>query len=227
MIVRGELTMTTVSQADSGKSAEAENSSNISPLLNLIPNVYYDLIARVCPGMLFWLALAAKGDALPKVPPLSESPVVMLVVLIICSYVSGIVFTGFSFFWDWLCFRIFSAIGITEQLGIKQKPFWKEWSRLAKLMDDTEKVNEAAGRVLFKALAEVTLCQNLLSGLIALGVCGILTNGFWVYSPYTYPIPYAAIGMGLLMAMIFREAMFLGRVKILSEINPARTNTGT
>ncbi|WP_263863803.1 hypothetical protein [Pseudomonas umsongensis] len=32
--------------------------SELSSLLNFIPRAYYDLIARVCPGMAFWVTLS-------------------------------------------------------------------------------------------------------------------------------------------------------------------------
>jgi hypothetical protein len=95
--------------ADSkGDSSEAVSSG----LWNSIPSLYYDLIARICPGMAFLIALSVQESdttqhfSLTKLPTFSVASVVVLVAL---SYLVGMVLTGVSFVWDLLFLGLVST----------------------------------------------------------------------------------------------------------------------
>lgn len=75
-------------EADKGKKepGKSEGGSGLTSILNLIPSVYYDLIARICPGMAFWIVLAFKYPHEQLQPP-DILGGALLFVLIILSYV--------------------------------------------------------------------------------------------------------------------------------------------
>ncbi|QZI68435.1 hypothetical protein K5F93_18700 [Pseudomonas protegens] len=216
-----------MSDADKGKKepGKSEGGSGLTSIFNLIPSVYYDLIARICPGMAFWIVLAFKYPLLPGVEPQSVPEMLtgtLLIVLIILSYVSGIVFTGFAVLWDLLSIALLASNQNMKQLlgldGETSTSFTRQWKHLSKRIDQVIKEDEGAGKTLVKAMAEVTLCQNLLTGLIAL-----ITIELCYKTPIFLPIAqykllYLGISIALITSMLFRQAMFLGRVKDLHEL---------
>lgn len=196
------------------KESPKRGEGSFSSLMNVVPNVYYDLIARICPGMAFWIALSFVSPVFGKLADLGTLSAANLFVLIALSYLSGIVFTGFSVIWDAVSLEVFSINkGMMELLGLKAKTGLREqWVVVAERMEAVAKASEDPGRTVTKALAEVALCQNLLTGLITLAVLGLYSAGKHFHSPLEYPIPYVLTAASLLVSMLFRQAMFLGRV---------------
>ena len=207
------------------ESAKGKAEGGLASMMNFVPSAYYDLIARVCPGMAFWVALSYKTPVLSgpdQTAALEGLSGPMIFLLVILSYVSGIVLTGFSLVWDWLSLRIFMLNSKTKvHLGLNvgiEESFTDKWKRISNHIDDVIKVDDGAGRVLVKAMAEVTLCQNLLSGLGVLGFIGWLSEGARFFNPVTYHDFYWPIALALFLSMMFRQAMFLGRVKDLHRL---------
>ncbi|NBF12572.1 hypothetical protein [Pseudomonas sp. Fl4BN1] len=207
------------------KSSKGESGGGLTSIMNVVPNVYYDLIARVCPGMAFWIVLSFKYPILPGVEQEDVPSAItgaLLIVLIILSYVSGIVFTGFAILWDLLSIAILACTrNMTELMGLaSQQPlrFTQKWKAVSKNIDQVIKENDGAGKILIKAMAEVTLCQNLLTGFVVLALLELNYK-----TPNFIPIPqykmlYFCIAAALVASMLFRQAMFLGRVKDLHEL---------
>ena len=188
---------------------------SLSSLMNVIPSVYYDLIARICPGMAFWVALSFISPVFRKLADLGTFSAASLFVLVVLSYLSGIVFTGFSIVWDAFSLKLFSlSKGMMEALGLKAKTKLREqWVIIADKMEAVAKESEDSGRTVTKALAEVALCQNLVTGLITLAVIGFYSGGKHFYSPLEHVVPYVLTLFAVLASMLFRQAMFLGRVQ--------------
>jgi hypothetical protein len=196
------------------KPAEQKMGAELSSLLNFIPSAYYDLIARVCPGMAFWVALAYKMDFIitPSKPNALASGA-DLFILILLSYVSGIVLTGFCVIWDAISIFILERVPFCKVLNLDNgATFTQRWKQVSVHIDQVGKANDTAGRILVKAMAEVTLCQNLLSGLIVLMFIGFFSDGVKFYAVQPYYLYYSFIGGALFLAMMFRQVMFLGRV---------------
>ncbi|RON24575.1 hypothetical protein BK660_02575 [Pseudomonas brassicacearum] len=198
------------------KSEEQKMGSELSSLLNFIPSAYYDLIARVCPGMAFWVTLSYKMDFIisfsPEKPQTSVSGA-DLFILILLSYVSGIVLTGFCVIWDAVSIFILERAPFCTALNLANAAtFTQRWKQVSVSIDQVSQANDTAGRILVKAMAEVTLCQNLLTGLIVLACIGSFSGNLKFYAFGPYYIYYLAIGCSLFIAMMFRQAMFLGRV---------------
>lgn len=214
--------MTQTTKSDSGTS---KGGGDFSSLLNFIPSAYYDLIARVCPGMAFWLAIAYAGKIAVGASDqtlwqwMNTLSGAMLFILIVLSYVSGIVLTCTSLIWDLLSFFILSSIPrLRDHLGLTRPSkggFMDIWKAVSVHIDEVEKEDADAGRVLVKAMAEVTLCQNLLSALIILAIVGLLPGHQWSLPPADNAFLYWGTGVLLFLAMMFRQIMFLSRVKDL------------
>ncbi len=210
--------------AEPKKSGNEKSESGLSSLMNFVPSAYYDLIARVCPGMAFWVALSFKASLVSGLNPkaLNEFSGPVLFVLIALSYVSGIVLTGFTVVWDWVSLMFLSATKtMRSHLGLdapKSTPFSSRWKVVSLHIDAVIKEDEGAGRVLVKAMAEVTLCQNLLSGMLVLAFIGHYSQDSRFFAPLLYTEFYIPIALALFLSMLFRQAMFLGRVKDLYEL---------
>jgi len=199
--------------------------AELSSLLNFIPSAYYDLIARVCPGMAFWVALSCKMDFIisfsPDKPQASVSGA-DLFILILLSYVSGIVLTGFCVIWDAISIFILQRAPFGTALTLANTAtFTQRWKQVSVSIDQVSQANDTAGRILVKVMAEVTLCQNLLTGLIVLACIGGFTGGDKFYAFQPYCLFYLVIGGSLFFAMPFRQAMFLGRVMDLRTLYAA------
>jgi hypothetical protein len=216
------------------KPDEQKMGAELSSLLNFVPSAYYDLIARVCPGMAFWVTLSYKMDFI--ITPGKPQTLVSgadLFILILLSYVSGIVLTGFCVIWDAISIFILERAPFCTALNLASAAtFTQRWKQVSVSIDQVSKANDTAGRILVKAMAEVTLCQNLLTGLIVLACIGSFSGDlkFYAFQPY-YPY-YLAIGCSLFCAMLFRQAMFLGRVMdlhglYLVSVHPPATSVAT
>jgi hypothetical protein len=120
----------------------AEDSAPLVSLAQLIPSVYYDIIARVCAGVPFLVTLLwSQKD---KVAKLALSPWVGFLLLLGAGYLTGLVLTSGSLLWDVLALQ--------------------RWSR----NDEIAAVDKDAGAVLAKMAAEAALCQNLLTAFVVL-----------------------------------------------------------
>lgn len=198
------------------KPAEQKMGAELSSLLNFIPSAYYDLIARVCPGLAFWVTLSYKMDLIIRFSPSKPQTSIAgadLFILILLSYVSGIVLTGFCVIWDAISIFILERVRFCSALNLASAAtFTQRWKQVSVSIDQVSKANDSAGRILVKAMAEVTLCQNLLTGLIVLACIGSFSENekFFAFLPYYHY--YLVIGGSLFCAMLFRQAMFLGRV---------------
>lgn len=193
----------------------------LGTIFSVIPTIYYDLIARVAPGLAFWLVLwlgtrgVAPLDAARSA--LEGQPLIVLVL----SYLAGMLFTGLSFLWDALCFGVFWLVKpLRAPLGLDQaRSFIQTWEVVARRMDEIGRVSEASGGIVTKALAEVAMTENLLTGLLLLVVIG-LASDWQLLRVLQVQAPWVAAGALLLLATIlFRQAMFLGRVKVLHRMH--------
>jgi hypothetical protein len=127
--------------------------------------------------------------------------------------VSGIVLTGFCVAWDAISIFILERAPFCTALNLASAAtFTQRWKQVSLSIDQVSQANDNAGRVLVKAMAEVTLCQNLLTGLIVLACIGSFSDNSKFYAFQSYYLYYITIGFSLFFAMLFRQAMFLGRV---------------
>lgn len=219
------------------KTASKEKSeSSWAGLMNFVPSAYYDLIARVCPGMAFWVAIASMkfhaATTTESTKIINELSGPQLFVLLILSYISGIALTGFSVVWDAISIWILKFNStVADKIFSSSNNGWKFtdlWGATSLKIDQVLKKSDEAGRLLFKGLAEVTLCQNLLTGLIVLMCIGWASAGTHFYNPWdNYAwVYFLLIEFTFFVSMVFRQAMFLGRIKNIHEIYFSDADTG-
>jgi hypothetical protein len=206
-------------------SEKKSDDKSLSGLAGFVPTAYYDLIARVCPGVAFWVALSFKSPLFGNFGATKDLSGTSLFILLLLAYLSGIVLTGFSWIWDRLCFYLLTRDKVlSEHLGLphrKKSSFAAQWTLIGRNIDEVAKASPEAGKTLVKGLAEVTLCENLLTGLIVLAILGFASSGKWFYSPTDYPWQFAAAAVALFLSVAFREMMFVGRVKLAHELHCA------
>lgn len=205
---------------DDGKE-DKKPDSGIAAVLNVIPSVYYDLIARIAPGAAFWIALGIKAGQPLNLQTISAVTPQDAVILVFLGYLTGMVLTGIALPWDYACLAIFRRLPETARSGLgleKNHTLLEQWGDVAERMDRLDRVCPEAGRTVAKALAEVTLCQNLLSGLLVLACIGFISDGALFARPAGHLLPLGLVLAMLFAAMVFREAMFLGRVQTLHGI---------
>lgn len=212
-----------------GASPSKEKGEGWAGVVNVVPTIYYDLIARIIPGMGFLFVIAA---ALPSAESAAHrSPLIEAVfevkkistehifVLLVLSYLAGMVLTGASLVWDAFSFLIIRLLGLGKNLGLSSWDFKKEWASVAESMERTIRASESAGGIVTKALAELALCQNLLSGCLVLAALGSIGDADRLAPSFVqYRLAYCTIFAALLVSMLFRYLMFLGRLKILDKL---------
>jgi hypothetical protein len=192
----------------------------VGAAFNVVPSLYYDLIARVCPGLGFWLVLiipaTCNAPSSWSVACFAELESVSLLILIITSYIAGMVGTGFCIVWDWLTMlALLKMPGVALSVGLNEEDtIFQQWRRIAEKMEAIAKTNDEAGRIVSKALAEVSLCQNLLTGLLAAILIGVASKGKLFFLPEASSewAMLLLLTFALFLAVLFRQAMFLGRV---------------
>jgi hypothetical protein len=177
-----------------------EESGSLSSVGKLIPSVFYDLIARICPGVAFLVGIFwHKRHTFEH--PVSNAWVGFFL-LLGAGYLAGLVLTALSFVWGPL-------IGLPIQFGLDIPV--SEWSRNDKIAN----VNPEAGATLAKMQAEATLAQNLLTAFIILwfadGGKGTLCLGLVMRHRMI-------IVLALGLTALFRTLAYLGRQQNLYEI---------
>ncbi|HEY6329316.1 MAG TPA: hypothetical protein VI756_08260 [Blastocatellia bacterium] len=91
------------------KDMAEESSSPLKEMGSLVPSVYYDVIARICPGALFVTVII--WDRTQAVKDLEEAigvPILGLLILLV-SYTAGLLLTVLSFLPNWIARVIWSA----------------------------------------------------------------------------------------------------------------------
>ena len=198
----------------------ADESGPLGSLSQLIPSVYYDLIARVCAGAPFLVLLLWEDKG--SLRDLASNAWVGFLLLMGAGYLAGLVLTPLSFFWNVLIglpIQIMLNKAVTGgkriRLSSLMVTLWPLWSR----NDEIAAADKEAGTVVAKMQAEATLCQNLLSAYVVL----IIAN-----EKRSYLVP--ALGdhgsafrwivfLGLLAAAVFRTVTYLGRQNNLHRIH--------
>jgi hypothetical protein len=134
----------------------AEELESPKSLIGLVPNLYYDLIARVCAGVPFLaLLLWSQKDSLKGLVPDNW---VGFLLLTGAGYLSGLLLTPFSLVW--------SVVILPLQFLLLRVPGF-DWRRTGRNEEIATK-NKDAALNLSKMQAEATLCQNLVTAFVVL-----------------------------------------------------------
>ncbi len=136
----------------------AEESGPLEALGKILPSMYYDLIARVCPGVTFLTALLWEKRDL-----IGELTWVKLVLFLGGGYIAGLLLTPLSLPWGLVQY----IVRLVLKMPIR------DWQHGPSLFDAISAKDKEAGGTLVKMMAEAVLCQNLFGALVAL----VIING--------------------------------------------------
>ena len=125
-----------------------------SKLADLIPSLYYDVIARVAAGVPFVALLGLTGPGAPEGVP----------GFIVAGYITGLVLTPTG--------APFGLVGTAAWIAYR-RVFQSEPRKLLRLSRENDEVaakSPDAGATLGKMQAEVTLCSNLAAAYVVLSL---------------------------------------------------------
>lgn len=180
----------------------ADEPDSLKSVAELIPSLYYDLIARICAGVPFLaLLLSAQKDSMNRLVPDS---VVGLILLLGAGYVVGFLLTPLSLAWN--------AIIMPLSWFLLRVP-GLDW-RHTKLNEEIALKGPEAALNLTKMQAEATMCQNLLSGYVFLfmadwkmGFSVPMLHDHGLLFAYTMPLLLGVCAVFQTMAYIRRQKM--------------------
>lgn len=122
-------------------------------LLELIPEFYYDLIARITPGTIL-IVVVIPFSSWQQFLEKDSLPISVVLLFLISSYIIGFLVDAFSV----------TVEGLIEPL------FWK-----TTIFEELDRIaNEDSAKHLTKLVAELTLLRVLLTGWIIIGLSWIL-----------------------------------------------------
>lgn len=189
--------------------------SETSGLVSLVPDFYYDVIARLPAGAaaVAFAALATNKltDLRDIVLALEWAPTIaLLIITLFLTYVLGVLLSSLSFFlfawWSrpltWQVVKWWSKDSID--------PSYKAWSinRIERGLFSQSKGNDLSTHVLSKQRAEMALTTNLCSALVLGFVTGLYKNGglpeSWCY--------WASVLLVLMAVMCQRTYTYLEAV---------------
>jgi hypothetical protein len=184
---------------------------SMDTIRGLVPEIYYDMIARVAAGVpLVAVLFAPPPDQLESV-----SNAASFVLLLGFGYIAGHLLTTISVFlnllvWNpWILRRL--KRGLLKDKIASDNP-WRAFEEVYHLIDRTAKADPNAGAIMKKMEAGATLSDNLLSGwLVILAYQQFGGRVHWLIDPPWYPWVALMVTLGLVATVWFRRVAFILR----------------
>jgi len=185
-----------------------------------VPEIYYDLIARICSGTPFVLALIWIYGWYASF--LKGIDTLLLILLIGgAGYVAGHLLTTISAIWNGFVWRKWMVNRLCRGLDL-YNPFpsgslARGFLNIYKRIDLIAKHDKTGGAVLKKMEAGAAMTDNLLSGYLVLLGLSASTKGW-----KTIPLGWSGFLLALLIAsVVLRRALLVARQDaLLSNLNP-------
>jgi hypothetical protein len=140
----------------------------LDKIIDLIPEFYFDLIARISPGALICIALAFPIDQIEAlVLKIKEMPASLILLFLIASYITG-------FFLDAVTasFEEFFDYKYISRKNSKASEYHTIYENIGGI---AEYANQSSITSLKKVAAELTLLRVLIAGWIIIGVLNKLS----------------------------------------------------
>jgi hypothetical protein len=150
----------------------------------LVPELYYDLIARIAPGTLFILVLFYSSyEDITKAIGLKLTDFASLLVIIGIGYIAGHLLTMFSamlnyFLWCSLILNLAKS-RLTLTYPLKSNSALALFDELYERIDWVARKDRSGGVILKKMEAGAALADNILSGWIIIIILGFCLNLEW------------------------------------------------
>ncbi|MFN0054414.1 MAG: hypothetical protein ACKV0T_19735 [Planctomycetales bacterium] len=187
---------------------DAEAAKSALDKMSVIPDVFYDVIARITPGCALLTGVMWGTDTMRHLLG-DKSSIAAFALFLGAGYVVGMALTTLSLVWDgawWLChkgMRLLKGRNPKDRDDVFNDPM-----SLTKRVIDVSRGDPVLGSVLFKSFAEVTLFENLLSASIL----------YWAkFHPHADWGICGVMGL-LLIGMIYRMSAFVTRVRWAEDI---------
>lgn len=183
-----------------------EESESLPALGKIIPEIYYDLIARICAGSPLVVALLWSDHLL------KDFNWTKLLFVLAAGYIVGLVLNPFTLPW------ISLQSGTRELLGVKRGD-WKNGNDIA---DKLNARNKEVGLLLFKMQAEAVLCQVLFAEFVLIWFCQGRLHDKMMELGSTLRWTVLAI---LFVSAAHRTIIYVYREKRMLAIYPPQTDT--
>ena len=173
-----------------------------------IPTLFYDTLARICPGAAFVFFIGLKDRT--SLSSASEQ----LIVLVVGGYITGVLLTVIS------AAIFYGQLDLLGRLSTRFKPLCP--SQIWDQINAIDAHCERHAMLLVKIEAEMTLCHNLFVGfviLIGLQRAGYLLNRSLLFDLST-PIAWI-LGGTLFAAVVHRTGILSRRIHVLARLVPA------
>lgn len=178
----------------------------------LIPEIYYDMIARVAAGVpLVAILFAPPPDQLERV-----SNAASFVLLLGLGYIAGHLLTTISFLLNlviwcpWVLRRVKHRLNLKHEI-ISDNPV-RAFEEVYRRIDKVAKADPNAGAIMKKMEAGATLSESLLSGWLIILLYQLFGGRvYWSIDAGWYGWVAGAVTVGLIMTAYLRRGAFIVR----------------
>ena len=189
-----------------GKSA---GEKGLEKATEAVPTLFYDLIARIISGCALIIAVSWNESSFKNVVEGASWGSGLLFMM--GGYVVGMLLTTFAFVLDFAWAKCGKPAMNAANRFLNRKYRHTRLDEVSANIDSISFLNSALGHNLFKMLAEVTLFENLLSGVLIFGIyrcVWISSVGWW---------KELVFGFVVLLALVVRICALVIREQICSE----------
>ena len=177
-----------------------------------VPTLFYDAVARICPGTAFLFFVGKQGLAAPA------STGFDLMTLVVGGYIVGVLLTVASSIVFDGPLELLSLLS-TRLRGLSPNRLWDQ-------IDSLDVYSERHAMLLAKIDAEMTLCQNLFVAFVALIY---LQRGHYLIRDTPVldvgkPLSWT-VGVMILASVVHRTLILYRRVNVLSRLVPTLVAT--
>jgi len=214
------------------EAAKEKPAGEVTGLLSVIPEFFYDLLARVLPGALLLIGLRyAVGEKFPVTE--SMSPWIVLAL----SYGAGFLLNIGGVFWvaligllihydvPWAC--QYTGVSEMKALGIRRlNAIWQESGRRR---DALAALDARAGGLLVKVLAEADAMNGIATALVVICVTMRFNspNRISCLAGWQFAIGLALLAMLLMLLCTYRQVFYLERIDVLRGIHQSSVASGS
>jgi hypothetical protein len=193
----------------------------LGAVLGIVPQIAYDLLARVVPGLCFLLALSVYSPDLDAIIPEAKSLFGNTLVLGVLSYVAGMVLSAFSGVLGVVVWSV--AFAISKEIASIDSGCRDPRSELLRFnreaagrLEAVVSENQEGAKVLIKVMGEVAVYQSLATGLV------LFFSLLWILPPskpidFAHPFGGVAVAtvvfLFLFFASVVRRIDYLARLK--------------
>ena len=216
----------------SAEAAKEKAAGEVSGLLGVIPEFFYDLLARVLPGALLLIGLRyAVGEKFPITE--TTSPWIVLAL----SYGAGFLLNIGGLFWvgltgllihydvPWAC----RHTGVSEMKALGIRGLNAIWQESGRRRDALAALDSRAGGLLVKVLAEADAMNGIATVLVVICVTMRFSspNRISCLTGLQFVTGLAVLVILLMLVCSYRQVFYLERIEVLRGIHQSSVASGS